>query len=114
MGLFLLAVAAVASLLWPPLVRAFFANPVFNSMILAVLAVGLLINLRQVLRLRPEVRWIEEFRRGDSRELSPPQRGLMASMARMPVARRRERLVLAPGTMRAMLGGVRGRGRKRG
>lgn len=109
MGFFLLAVAAVASLLWPPLVRAFFANPVFNSMILAVLAVGLLINLRQVLRLRPEIRWIEEFRRGDSRELSPPRRGLMASMARMLVARRRERLVLSPATMRAMLDGIRAR-----
>lgn len=109
MGVFLLIVAVVASLLREQLLRAFFANPVFNAMILAVLLVGILVNIRQVMRLRPEIRWIDEFRRGDSRELAPPRRGLMASMARMLIARERERLVLSPSTMRALLDGIRAR-----
>jgi hypothetical protein len=109
MTFFLLVVVAVVALLWQPLLRAFFANPVFNGMILAVLLVGILINIRQVARLRPEIRWIEEFRRGDSRELAPPQRGLMASTAHMLIARRQERLVLTPATMRALLDGIRAR-----
>lgn len=109
MGLFFLVVAGVAALLWQPLLRAFLANPVFNAMILAVLAIGVLINARQVVRLYPEIRWIDEFRRGDSRELAPPQRGLMASAARMLIARRQERLVLSPLAMRALLDGIRAR-----
>jgi hypothetical protein len=109
MGFFLLIVAGVVALLGPPLLRAFLANPVFNAMILAVLLVGVLINVRQVARLHPEIRWIEEFRRGDSRELAPPARGLLASAARVLIARRHERLVLTPAAMRALLDGTRAR-----
>lgn len=109
MGLFLLIVLAIGGLLWQPLLRAYLANPVFNGMILGVLLIGIIINARQVARLRPEVQWIEQFRRGDSRELAPPQRGLMASAARMLIARRREQLVLSPLAMRALLDGIRAR-----
>lgn len=109
MGLFLLIVIAIAGLLWESLLRAYLANPVFNGMILGVLLIGIIINVRQVARLRPEVQWIERFRRGDSRELAPPSRGLMASAARMLIARRQEQLVLSPMTMRALLDGIRSR-----
>lgn len=109
MGLFLLLVAAVAFLLREPLQQAFLANPVFNAMILSVLLIGILVNIRQIMRLRPEIRWIDEYRRGDSRELEPPRRGLMSSMARMLIARERERLVLSPSTMRVLLDSIRAR-----
>ena len=45
------AVAAVAVLFHEPLLAAFNANPAFNGLILAVFAVGILVNLRQVARL---------------------------------------------------------------
>lgn len=109
MALFLLIVLAIAGLLWQPLLRAYQANPVFNGMILGVLLIGILINLRQVVRLRPEILWIDQFRRGDSRELAPPQHGLLASAARMLIARRQERLVLSPLAMRSLLDGIRAR-----
>src|SRR5690625_1214906 len=109
MALFLLIVLAIAGLLWQPLLRAYQANPVFNGMILGVLLIGILINVRQVVRLRPEILWIDQFRRGDSRELAPPQHGLLASAARMLIARRQERLVLSPLAMRSLLDGIRAR-----
>lgn len=109
MGIFLAIVAVVAVLLHEPLERAFLANPVFNALILSGLLIGILVNVRQIVQLRPEIRWIEEYRRGDSRELEPPRRGLMTSMARMLIARERERLVLSPSAMRVLLDGIRAR-----
>ena len=54
----LIVLAGVALALATPLAAAFGATPVFNSVILAVFAVGLAVNLLQVLRLQREVRWI--------------------------------------------------------
>src|SRR5690554_29899 len=109
MSLFLLLVAVVATLLAAPLQRAYLANPFFNTLILSVLVIGILVHVRQILRLWPEIRWLDEYRRGDSRELEPPRRGLMASMAQMLIARQRQRLVLSPSTMRVLLDGIRAR-----
>ena len=71
MSLFLLAVAVVCVLLSQPLRDAFMANPVFNGMVLGVLAIGVFINYRQVMILGPEVAWIEAFRHSDT---DPPRR----------------------------------------
>lgn len=85
MIIFLVAVVVVVGVLLGPVLRAFNANPALNGLILLVLLLGIAYSFRQVLRLRPEVDWIETFRRNDP--------GL--SIARAPV-------LLAP--MAAMLG----------
>ena len=61
MVVFLVAVGGVAALLSPVLIRAFDNNPELNSLILFILALGIAWNLRQVLRLTPEVTWLETF-----------------------------------------------------
>ncbi|MCP4995725.1 MAG: flagellar motor protein MotA, partial [Gammaproteobacteria bacterium] len=58
MVIYLVAVGTVCGLLYEPLKGAFFANWVFNLLILAVLLLGILITFRQVLILKPELEWI--------------------------------------------------------
>ena len=67
MLLFLVAVAGVAVLLSPVLTMAFLNNPLLNSFILLVLALGIIWNLRQVLRLTPEVTWLETWQQARAR-----------------------------------------------
>lgn len=87
MLVFLLAVAAVAALLSGPLLVAFDANPLLNSLILLVLALGIAWNLRQVLRLAPEVTWLVTFQQARARLASLPVPHLLAPMATMLAAR---------------------------
>ena len=58
MAAFLVAVLIVAGVLSPVLLTAFGNNPVLNSLILLVLLIGIGWNLRQVMRLSPEVIWL--------------------------------------------------------
>ncbi len=62
MLLFLAVVLGVTILLADRLLTAFANNPPLNGFIGAVLLAGIVWNLHQVLRLNPEVRWIELFR----------------------------------------------------
>src|SRR5690606_1683160 len=78
----LIVIALVAGLLHAPLLHAFSATPVFNAVILGVFLIGVVANLRQVLRLQREVEWIEAYRRSNpERTLETPV--LLAPMARM-------------------------------
>ena len=51
-------VAALHQVIW----TAFQHNPWLNGVILAILLFGIFFNMRRILRLRPEARWIEAFR----------------------------------------------------
>ena len=44
---------------------AFLANPGLNGLIIGVLVIGILLSFRQVLRLFPEVAWVNGFRLAD-------------------------------------------------
>jgi hypothetical protein len=107
MLLFLAVVVGVAALLAPKLLAAFANNPPLNGLIGAVLAAGVAWNLHQVLRLNPEVRWIEAFRIAPDRAAAVAQPALLAPMASMLVARTdgREgrRLTLSAAITRGML-----------
>lgn len=59
MAIFLIAVAAIAGVLYRPLIDAFMANPALNGVILGVLLIGIGFILRNVASLGPEVAWIE-------------------------------------------------------
>jgi hypothetical protein len=107
MGGFLVAVAALALLIAPRLVAAFEANPFFNGVILAVLAAGIAVNLRQALNLNHDIDWLEQFRRSDpeSRLATTPR--LLAPMARMLAGRERgAKFALSPASMRTLLDSV--------
>ena len=106
---FLAAVMLLALLLGRDIATAFMANIVLNTVILAVLLLGIAWNIRQVLSLQRDVEWLEAFRdplRGV--EDAPPPR-LLAAMASMLVHRRNERLSLSAISMRSVLDGIESR-----
>lgn len=60
--LFLVLTGIVAVVLREIAVSAFLRNPWLNGLILAVLLLGVAYNLRRMVRLKPEARWIEAYR----------------------------------------------------
>jgi hypothetical protein len=109
MAIFLALVAVLAAVLVPQLKHAFIANAAFNGVILFVLAVGIMVNLRQVWRLQREVLWIEGFlQQTEAGGPSPSglQPVLLAPMARVLSNRRRGQAHLSPATTRSILDGV--------
>src|ERR1700744_213372 len=48
--------------LYKQIIVAVFANPGLNALIGAVLAIGTVLSFRQVIRLYPEVSWVNNFR----------------------------------------------------
>lgn len=116
MLLFLVAVAIVAALLSPVLITAFNNNPLLNSLILLILALGIAWNLRQVTRLRPEVVWLETYQTSRSRLAALPSPKLLAPMASMLAIREgrggsgeARHFTLSMGAMRSLLDGLASR-----
>jgi len=109
MLVFLAAVGALCFLLQEALLPAFITNPVLNSLILAVAFIGVVWNLRQVLILRPEVAWLEQFRSPREGAPAQPLPKLLGPMASMFAARRSDRLSLSAPAMRSVLDGIASR-----
>ena len=86
MLVFLVAVVGIAVWLGPTLRNIFFANPDLNGLILFLLLVGIAWTLRQVVRLGPEVAWLEAYQTRRPRSVIPAPR-LLAPMASMLAAR---------------------------
>ncbi len=106
MSLFLLAVAATCLallVLENGLQGAFQANPWLNSLILTVTIAGILNSFRLVVRLRPEIGWLEEFQAGGFSERQPR---LLGPLANMLSERRERRLSLSAMAMRSITDGL--------
>ena len=89
--------------------HSFMANPGLNTLIIGVLLVGIVYAFRQVLRLYPEIAWVNNFRISDpasTSEKSTPV--LLAPMATM-LRDRTGHLSLAAGSMRSLLDSVASR-----
>lgn len=108
MAVYLALVGALIAVLFVPLQDAFLANWGFNSLILGVLAIGLIINLQQVLALHPEIAWIRHFRTGNIELLEEHPR-LMKPLARHLHGRRKDRFRLSALSLRTVLDGIRSR-----
>ena len=65
MLVFLVLCALVMVVLYKQIITAFFANPGLNALIGAVLLIGIILSFRQVIRLYPEVAWVNNFRIAD-------------------------------------------------
>ena len=107
---FLLAVCVLVALLIGRLLVAFDANPMLNSLIVLVLFIGIGWNVRQVLRLTPEVHWVETFQRSRPSLAALPTPRLLAPMASMLASRSAkksdggaERFTLSAPATRSML-----------
>jgi biopolymer transport protein ExbB/TolQ len=112
MLVFLLAVLVVAGLLSSALLTAFSSNPLLNSFILIVLAIGIGWNLAQVTRLTPEVHWLETFQKQRTQLAALPAPRLLAPMASMLASRQakgrdgQDRFTLSAPAMRSLLDGL--------
>ena len=105
MLIFIGAAAFIPLILYRQILEAFWSNPLLNAMIFCVLAVGIFLSLRQVLRLFREVKWVNNFRLGDpGLEVSRPPI-LLAPMATL-LGDRVGRMAINTSTMRSILDSV--------
>lgn len=115
MAAFLVVVISVAALLSNVLLGAYANNPILNSLILLVLLLGIGWNLRQVMRLAPEVAWVETYQTARPRLASVAAPQLLAPMASMLAAREAQsrtdqaRFTLSATAMRSLLDGIASR-----
>lgn len=108
MAVFLAAVTVVVAMLSPGLSRAFLANPLLNSLIASVLLLGIALNFRQVLILKPDIDWLESYRRGQPTVVPEGrQPRLLAPLATM--LGDRDRFSLSAIAMRSLLDGIASR-----
>lgn len=105
--LYLLIVMGVCLLLSASLKTAFMANWGFNLLILAALCVGIGINIFQIQRLEPEIKWLKIFRTGDP-GLSVTEPVLLAPLAKHLEAIHRDRFHLSALSLQTVLDGIRG------
>lgn len=84
---FLLLIGSVVAALSGTLAHAFESNPMLNGFILLVLLIGIAWNLRQVITLVPEVRWLETFQRARAELAGLPAPRMLAPMAHMLTSR---------------------------
>ncbi len=102
MVVFLLLAAIVAAVLFPQIRTAFMANPGLNGLILFTLFLGILYTFRMVIRLFPEVNWVNHFRIADPSLEVPWTPRLLAPMATL-LRDRRGTTVLTPMSLRSLL-----------
>ena len=70
MVFFLLIASVLCFLLLSSLISAFLTNPYINGLIFCVLGFGIFIVMRQVLILKPEILWVEGYKRNKTSGLT--------------------------------------------
>ena len=83
MLIFLFLVAFLVLILHAQVLSAFMANPGLNGLIVGVLFIGIAYSFRQIIRLFPEIRWVNSFRLADPGKKAPRTPVLLAPMATM-------------------------------
>ena len=106
MLVFLVACGLVAVVLYKQIMVAFFANPGLNALIGMVLATGILLAFRQVIRLYPEVSWVNNFRVADPGLAIERHPTLLAPMAAILGGERTGRMSISQQTMRHLLNSI--------
>jgi hypothetical protein len=106
MLVFLVLCALVMVVLYKQIVTAFFANPGLNALIGLVLAVGTILSFRQVIRLYPEVAWVNNFRIADPGLAIERHPTLLAPMAAILGGERSGRMTISQQTMRHLLDSI--------
>jgi hypothetical protein len=106
MLVFLVLCVLVAIVLYKQIVVAFFANPGLNALIGLVLLVGIILTFRQVIRLYPEVAWVNNFRIADPGLALDRRPTLLAPMAAILGGERTGRMTITQQTMRHLLDSI--------
>ena len=106
MLVFLVLCVLVAIVLYKQIEQAFFANPGLNALIGLVLLVGIILTFRQVIRLYPEVAWVNNFRIADPGLAIDRRPRLLAPMAAILGGERTGRMTITQQTMRHLLDSI--------
>src|SRR4051812_34227451 len=106
MLVFLVLCALVMVVLYKQIMLAFFANPGLNALIGAVLLIGIILSFRQVIRLYPEVSWVNNFRIADPGLAIERRPTLLAPMAAILGGERTGRMSISQQTMRHLLDSI--------
>ena len=106
MLVFLVLCALIAVVLYKQIVLAFFANPGLNALIGAVLLIGIILAFRQVIRLYPEISWVNNFRIADPGIAIEKRPVLLAPMAAILGGERTGRMSISQQTMRHLLDSI--------
>jgi hypothetical protein len=102
MIIFLIIVAMIAIILAPQLTEAFWSNPFINLVILGALAVGIVLSFIQVIRLFPEVNWVNGLQDGNPNSSQPRLLMPVAAILRDQLGE----TVITPASMRSILDSV--------
>jgi len=108
MLIFLTLVTFLAAILHKQLIASFMNNPGLNGLIVAVLILGIIYCFRQVIRLYPEIRWVNAFRIADPGLAISHQAVLLAPMAAM-LRDRTGVLSLSTSTLRSIMDSIASR-----
>ena len=106
MLVFLVLCALVMVVLYKQIITAFFANPGLNALIGAVLLIGIILPFRQVIRLYPEVAWVNNFRIADPGLAVERHPALLTPMAAILGGERTGRMTISQQTMRHLLDSI--------
>ena len=105
MLVFLVLCALVGVVLYKQIIQAFFANPGLNALIGAVLFIGIVLAFRQVMRLYPEISWVNNFRLADPGLAVERPPVLLAPMAAI-LGSRIGRMAISAQMMRGILDSI--------
>ena len=105
MLVFMVLGGLVAFLLHKQIQVAFMANPGLNALIIGVLLIGIVLSFRQVVRLYPEISWVNNFRLADPGLAVERPPVLLAPMAAI-LGSRVGRMAISTQLMRSILDSI--------
>lgn len=105
MVIFLIIAGFLAAILYRQILEAFQTNPGLNGLILGVLVVGVLLSLIQVVRLMPEVSWVNSFRVGNPDLESAREPVLLAPMKAL-LGQTGQDMTISTSSMRSILDSI--------
>jgi hypothetical protein len=105
MLVFLILCGLIVVVIHPQILVAFKANPPLNTLIIAVLVIGIALAIRQVIRLFREVAWVNGFRLADPGIAVERPPVLLAPMAAI-LGDRVGRMSMSSQTMRTILDSI--------
>jgi hypothetical protein len=105
MLVFVVLVGLLVVILQRQILTAFGANPLLNGLIIAVLLIGILLAFRQVIRLFPEIAWVNSFRLADPGLAIERPPVLLAPMAAI-LGDHAGRMAISSQTMKSLLDSI--------
>jgi hypothetical protein len=105
MLVFLILCGLVVFVIQQQILQAFKANPPLNALIIGVFFIGIVLAFRQVVRLFPEVAWVNSFRVADPGIAVERAPVLLAPMASI-LGDRVGRMTISPQTMRGIMDSI--------